>query len=220
MFFESESEILEIATKCSTAIFVVPNPSKIDLKAKNVIFLQPDAKASITIEQVKKILPKLSARQIQDLFIVIRPAEVMNIEAANALLKSLEQPSDKVHFVLLTSSPSMILPTITSRASLYFLKTPNDNTISADEKIKNIAKQMLTAKGADLVALAEEIAKKKESPRGYALEILRVAIEMLYKTYFITKKQVFVKKLPKFLDAYDKISQNGHIKLQIVSCLC
>ena len=79
---------------------------------------------------------------------------------------------------------------------------------------------MLVAKGSDLVALAEEVTKKKDGARADALEVLRVAIEMLYKTYFLTEKQVFVQKIPKYLAAYDGISQNGHIKLQIVSNLC
>lgn len=220
MFFESDSEILKIASRCGTAIFVVPEPSAIDFKAKNVIFLQPEEKTTITIEQVRKILPKLSAKQTKDLYIVIRPAEVLNAEAANALLKALEEPGDKVHFILLTSAPSLILPTILSRAAIYFLRVCDTGDILADEKIKNLAKKLLVAKGADLVAVAEEIAKKKDNVRAYALEVLGIAIEMLYKTYFITGKSVFAQKIPKFLMAYDAISQNGHIKLQIVSNLC
>lgn len=220
MFFESVSDILKIASRLGTAIFVVPEPSAIELKEKNVIILQPEEKSVITIEQIRKILPKLAAKQIDDLFIVLRPAEVLNVEAANALLKALEEPGDKVHFVLLTSAPSMILPTVLSRAAIYFLRTNDDGNIAADEKTKNLAKRLLVAKGADLVALAEEVTKKKDGTRAYVLGILGVAIEMLYKTYYMTGKQVFVQKIPKFLAAYDGISQNGHIKLQIVSNLC
>lgn len=220
MFFESVSDILKIASRLGTAIFVVPEPSAIELKEKNVIILQPEEKSVITIEQIRKILPKLAAKQINDLFIVLRPAEVLNVEAANALLKALEEPGDKVHFVLLTSAPSMILPTVLSRAAIYFLRTNDDGNIAADEKTKDLAKRLLVAKGADLVALAEEVTKKKDGTRAYVLSILGVAIEMLYKTYYMTGKQVFAQKIPKFLAAYDEISQNGHIKLQIVSNLC
>ncbi len=220
MFFESVSDILKIASRLGTAIFVVPEPSAIELKEKNVIILQPEEKSVITIEQIRKILPKLAAKQINDLFIVLRPAEVLNVEAANALLKALEEPGDKVHFVLLTSAPSMILPTVLSRAAIYFLRTNDDGNIAADEKTKDLAKRLLVAKGADLVALAEEVTKKKDGTRAYVLSILGVAIEMLYKTYYMTGKQVFAQKIPKFLAAYDGISQNGHIKLQIVSNLC
>ena len=46
------------------------------------------------------------------------------------------------------------------------------------------------------------------------------AIEMLYKTYFLTEKEVFLAKLPKFLAAYDGIYRNGHVKLQLIANLC
>ena len=218
MFFESVSEISEIASKCGTAIFVVPNNVSVDIK--NALVISPEEKSVIAIEQVRKIMPRLAAKQTADLFIMIRPAEAMNAEAANALLKALEEPGEKVHFVLVTSEPSMILPTILSRAAVYILRTEENDEIVADNKIKELAKKLLVAKGSELVATAEEIAKKKDGVRAYALEVLGVAIEMLYKTYYITGKDVFVKKIPKFLAAYEGVNRNGHVKLQIVSNLC
>ena len=137
------------------------------------------------------------------------------------MLKSLEEPGDQVHFVLVTDEPSRLLTTILSRAALYVLKVSNDfSKIGADEKVKDLAKRLMVASGADLVAISEEIGKKKEGVRTYALEVVGAAIEMLYKTYFLTGKEVFLKKIPKFLGAYDAINRNGHVKLQIVANLC
>lgn len=218
MFFESVAEISEIARKCGAAIFVVSDNVPVDIK--NAIVISPEEKSVITIEQVRKIMPRLAAKQTADLFILIRPAEAMNAEAANALLKVLEEPGEKVHFVLVTSEPSMILPTILSRSAVYILRTEVNDEIVADDKIKELAKKLLVAKGSELVAIAEEIAKKKDGVRAHALEVLGVAIEMLYKTYYITGKDVFVKKIPKFLAAYEGVNRNGHVKLQIVSNLC
>ncbi|MBR2766828.1 hypothetical protein IKD67_01960 [Candidatus Saccharibacteria bacterium] len=218
MFFESVAEISKIAKRCGTAIFVVPNNVSVDIK--NALVISPEEKSVIAIEQVRKILPRLAAKQTADLFIMIRPAEAMNAEAANALLKVLEEPGEKVHFVLVTSEPSMILPTILSRAAVYIFRTEVNDEIVADDKIKELAKKLLVAKGSELVAITEEIAKKKDGVRAHALEVLGVAIEMLYKTYYITGKDVFVKKIPKFLAAYEGVNRNGHVKLQIVSNLC
>ena len=218
MFFESVLDIPKIASKCGTAVFVVPRD--MEVKIKNAIVLQPEEKVGITIEQVRKVLGRLSTRQLSDTYVVIRPAEMLNLEAANAFLKALEEPGDKLHFVLVTDMPSMILPTILSRSQVYFLRTEYSNDVNADEKVKVLAKKLLVAKGADLVSVAEEIAKKKENVRMYTMDILGVSIEMLYKSYFITGKEVFVKKIPKFLAAYEGISKNGHVKLQIVSNLC
>ncbi len=46
---------------------------------------------------------------------VLERAETMNDEAANRLLKTLEEPADYVVLILLTDRPSQVLPTIASR---------------------------------------------------------------------------------------------------------
>ena len=220
MFFDSVKEIRNIAIKNGTSIFVVPDD--LEFEVKNAVILKPEEKTTITIEQVREMMAGLLTRQTTDRFVVIRPADKMGPDAANALLKSLEEPGEKVHFILVTEHPSKLLPTILSRAVMYFLRSDDkvDGDISVDAKIKELAKRLIVAKSADLVDLAEEICKKKDGVRNYAMEVVGVAIEMLYKTYFITSKEVFLKKLPKFLNALDGISQNGHVKLQIVANLC
>jgi hypothetical protein len=217
MFFDDVSQVRAIATKCGTAIFVVPNELKIEIPG--AFLLQPEEKTVITIEQVRQMMGRLELKHDKDIFVIIRPAEKMQSEAANAFLKSLEEPGENVHFVLVTSRPSMLLPTILSRAALYYLRMQEDNTIHADVKIKNLAKRLMVAKPNEVVGLAEEITKKKDGVRGYALDVVGTAIEMLYKSYYITGKDIFVKKLPKFLTLYGHLSQNGHIKLQIVANL-
>ncbi|MBR0479724.1 hypothetical protein IJJ49_00420 [Candidatus Saccharibacteria bacterium] len=219
MFFSEISEIQKIAQKNGTAIFVVPRET--EFLIPGAIVLAPEEKSVITIEQVREVTARLTTKQVADQFIIVRPAEKMNEEAANAFLKNLEEPHERVHFVLITDLPSMILPTILSRAAVYFLKRTVDfQEIKADEKVKNLAKKLMIAGAKDLVLVAEEITKKKEGVRAYALEVVGAAIEMLYKAYFLTSKEVFLAKIPKFLRAYEGISRNGHIKLQIVSNLC
>lgn len=218
MFFSETHEIQEIASRNGTAIFVVPED--VEVKIPGAIVVQPEEKSVITIEQIREVLGKLTTKQVSDRFILIRPAEKMSEDAANAFLKSLEEPKEKVHFVLVTSLPSALLSTILSRAAIYFLKTGVDfREIRADEKVKILAKKLMTAKGAEIIPIAEEIAKKKDGVRAYALEVLGVAIEMLYKGYFLTSREAFLAKIPKFLKAHEAISRNGHVKLQIVSNL-
>jgi DNA polymerase-3 subunit delta' len=47
--------------------------------------------------------------------ILVRPAEAMNAATANALLKSLEEPPAKTVFLLVSSAPDRLLPTVRSR---------------------------------------------------------------------------------------------------------
>ena len=100
MFFESASDIPKIAGKCGTAVFVVPRD--VEVKIKNAIVLEPEEKTIITIDQIRKVLLKISKKQTSDLFVLVRPAEAMSSDAANAFLKALEEPGEKLHFV---SSP-------------------------------------------------------------------------------------------------------------------
>lgn len=219
MFFENVRDIKEIASKSGTTIFIVPEDEPIEIK--NAIILQPEEKTVITIEQVRSVLQRVGVKQVSECYVIIRPAELMSEAAANAFLKNLEEPGEKVHFILVTSNPSMLMPTILSRAKIYFLKTvfQIDGAITSPENIKTLAKKLMVAKSSELVEIADEIAKKKDGVRKYALEIVGAAIEMLYKSYFITNKQVFLQRLPKFLATYQALLQNGHVKLQIVANL-
>ena len=227
MYFSKSDEILEIAGRTGCSIFVLPSDVSDEFLRKNearsdIRVLKPEEKKIITIEQAREVISGLSIRQLKDIFIVICPAEAMGEDTANALLKSLEEPKEKVHFVLITSAVSSLMPTILSRSAVYFFKTKGadfDN-ILADEKVKTLAKKLIAAKPADLPALADEIIPKgKDGARNIVLGVLAVAIEMLYKSYFKTGKDVFLNKIPKFITTYENIEKNGHIKLHLVADL-
>ncbi len=47
---------------------------------------------------------------------IVRRAEELSVPAANALLKTLEEPGAQTYFILLSASPDTLLPTIRSRA--------------------------------------------------------------------------------------------------------
>lgn len=219
MFFDDVNKIADIAKGTGTSVFVVSD--SIEVKIPKALILRPEEKTTISIEQVRDVMQMLQKRQLEDVFVIVRPADALGSESANALLKSLEEPQSKVHFVLITNEPSKLLPTILSRASIFFLRTGPDavRKINADEKIMALAKKLIVAKPQELITLADEISRKKTNVRQYALDILGAAIEVLYKTYLINQKSVFLGKIPKFLAAYDAISNNGHIKLHLVADL-
>ncbi|MBR0424257.1 hypothetical protein IJI79_02050 [Candidatus Saccharibacteria bacterium] len=219
MFFENLNDISKITTKTNCAIFVVPKNTEVVIPG--AMILAPEGRQSIAIEQVHNMTDTLKTRQNFDRFIVIRPAEAMTAEAANAILKNLEEPQEKVHFVLMTDSLTRLMPTIRSRAEIYVWRggISKISDIDADEKIKAIAKKILIAKPGDLVGIAEEICKKKDGARENALSILSTAVEMAYKSYFITGKSIFLAKIPGLLKAHESISANGHIKLHLVADL-
>jgi DNA polymerase III subunit delta' len=66
------------------------------------------------VRQCREFLSQTSAHGY-GLVVLIDQAHTMTDEAANALLKSLEEPPDKALFLLVTSSPSLLPTTVMSR---------------------------------------------------------------------------------------------------------
>lgn len=86
-------------------------------------------KRQIRIDAIREVNRAVSqtAQQGGYRVIVISPAEAMNVAAANALLKCLEEPGEKTLFILLADVPSRVLPTIRSRCQHWSLaKVPFD----------------------------------------------------------------------------------------------
>ncbi|WP_019216955.1 DNA polymerase III subunit [Legionella tunisiensis] len=84
--------------------------------------LQPDKiGGAIKIEQIRDMQALLytSPQLGNNRVVLIHPAERVNVAAANALLKFLEEPPDGVVFILLAEQISTILPTILSRCQLW-----------------------------------------------------------------------------------------------------
>ena len=63
--------------------------------------------------------------------IVMQPAEAMNPNAANALLKNLEEPPPGAHFILVSHRPHQLLPTIKSRCRQIALNGPSKDAAVA-----------------------------------------------------------------------------------------
>jgi DNA polymerase-3 subunit delta' len=72
----------------------------------------------IGVEQIRRIVISRAAyppHEARRLVFIFRAAHELTANAANALLKTLEEPRPNVHFVLLTDQPRRLLDTIRSR---------------------------------------------------------------------------------------------------------
>ena len=70
--------------------------------------------------------------------VLIHPAEAMNIAAANALLKMLEEPPANVFFILVSSHPRRLLPTLLSRCRQVLFDQPKLQVAAAWLKVQGI----------------------------------------------------------------------------------
>ncbi len=85
-----------------------------------------EAGKAIGIDPVRELCAQLSqtAQQGGWKAALIVPAEDMTVQAANALLKSLEEPAGRTLMVLVSHEPHRLLPTIRSRCRLQRLAVP------------------------------------------------------------------------------------------------
>lgn len=77
----------------------------------------PEA-TGISVEQVRRLVlgrAGFTAHEGRALVFIVRDADELTMQAANALLKTLEEPHERTYFVLLTSRPNRLLDTIRSR---------------------------------------------------------------------------------------------------------
>ncbi|MBF7731358.1 DNA polymerase III subunit delta' [Pseudomonas sp. N040] len=91
--------------------------------------LEPEeADKAIKVDQVRELVdfvvqtPQLGGRKL----VLLEPAEAMNPNAANALLKSLEEPAGNTIMLLISHQPSRLLPTIRSRCVQQACPLPSE----------------------------------------------------------------------------------------------
>jgi DNA polymerase III subunit delta' len=87
----------------------------------------------IPVEEAGDILRKLSYTSYEGSYkvMLIWQPEKMNIEAANKLLKILEEPPEKTVFILVSAEPDKLLATILSRVQLIPFQACSDNEIES-----------------------------------------------------------------------------------------
>ena len=130
-----------------------------------------EGKREILIEQIRElkrdviIVPNESDKKAY----VIDDADTMNDNAQNALLKILEEPPSHAVFILRSSSPAELLPTVRSRC--VELKS-NDIRESADAAASAIANEFFEALKSGNASLAEFMFRlEKLSKEQFALFI-------------------------------------------------
>ncbi|MDB6062122.1 MAG: polymerase subunit delta [Verrucomicrobiaceae bacterium] len=98
------------------------------------LWLAPEESGkAVKIDQVRQLVETMAqtAQQGGIKVVVVEPAEAMNRNSANALLKTLEEPTGNALLMLVTDAPGRLLPTIRSRCQrLEFPVPPLDVTRS------------------------------------------------------------------------------------------
>ncbi len=121
--------------------------------------------------------------------VLVNPTEAMNRSTANSLLKTLEEPSPGTLFLMVSSEPMRLLPTIRSRCQVVPIPVPSGKVatrILADQGLEQPERWLALAGGAPGLALALAESGQKawldslagRLGAGRSLDPLGVAAEM------------------------------------------
>ena len=105
--------------------------------------LELDAASNNGVDEIRELVDKVKYGTILGRYkvYIIDEVHMLSTGAFNALLKTLEEPPEHVIFILATTEPHKILPTILSRCQRY------DFTKLSDKDIKNRIKSVLEHEG-------------------------------------------------------------------------
>lgn len=123
---------------------------------------------------------------------IIDEAHMLTKEAANALLKTLEEPPSHVIFILATTDPEKLPATITSRCQRIVFKSPDITTLAS--RLQYVAKE--EGKNIDM-ATAELVAAHGKGSYRDALGVLEQVITT-------SKKNITQDEVVAFLGVTDK----------------
>ena len=135
----------------------------------------------IRVEQIRALQDFLAigTHRAGNRVVLVRPAEAMNATTQNALLKSLEEPPPATVFILVSSHPSRLLPTVRSRCQRIVLGQPDtqqalDWLVTQDPQqplSRDVWSQLLAQGGGAPVAALE--ARQHEAARNGFVRLLR-----------------------------------------------
>ncbi len=135
---------------------------------------------------------------------VIIDADRMNIQTQNAFLKSLEEPTPNTIIVLITKSPSMLLPTIRSRCqTIALLDNRMDYDFEDDGRLFQALARLQPESGASAASVAaqgvidclQELRQSAEAEsKSYIRELTANAAEMdpAYRKQVESEAEAFV----------------------------
>lgn len=170
----AEAGIVQPGGAHPDVIVLKPLPATADDEKKRDEGKSYQVKRNITVDQVRAMQQRLTTRPTlgRRRAIVIDPADDLEKGAANALLKSLEEPPTGTYFLLVTHRPGRLLPTIRSRCRL--LQFPRVAEAEMDAILQCEAPQ------ADAAMRQAAIAASGGSP-GAALEFVELDLGDIHR---------------------------------------
>ncbi len=159
-----------------------------------------------SIRDIKKFL-SMSYEDIKFRAILISQAHLMNEESQNSLLKNLEEPPENVVFILTTSAPEKLKPTIISRCW-----TINFQPLTTDEVTEILTNNF---------QIEQELAKKVAAFSGgsvtQAISLIENEFEELLNKTIIILRNSFAGRFHSALTEFGEVlEENDQTRLKLI----
>jgi DNA polymerase-3 subunit delta' len=126
-----------------------------------VVITPAEKKQTITVDQIREVVTFVNETPLQNGYrvIIIHPAAAMNTNAANALLKTLEEPTPQTLFILINDESMRLPATVISRCQRVVFTQPMTE-ISLIPEVSTLRQEVyeglnaLTARTVDPLQLA------------------------------------------------------------------
>ncbi|MFC1640824.1 hypothetical protein ACFL2D_02105 [Patescibacteria group bacterium] len=195
-----DREVERIIAKCDSGalIFEIDNTEYareifIELKTKatalssDVVFVLDDDSGS-DMKKVRELKYRISRKGYGKRFFLIKNVHSLRSEAANALLKSIEEPPLDTYF-LMTAKPHSVLATIKSRSIVARVGNLSPKETAVSESGRNLAeiiKSIEPLSSSEIKTQLEEFVAAKrnavvETTNNGQAQILKNALELLRK---------------------------------------
>ena len=143
-------------------------------------------KGLITAKESEEIIRKLSFKSYSSEYkaMVIWLPEAMNQEAANKILKILEEPWDKTLFILVSERPELLLTTITSRTQEVAVGRIECERLErlalAEGRDATVARNMARLAGGSLIELRELLQGQTDEARKQYFDLFCRLMRLSY----------------------------------------
>ena len=149
--------------------------------SESLLLVEPEGNA-IKIEKTKEVIKFFSLRQMgKSRVVIINEAEKMNSQAANALLKSLEEPPENSFFLMTTSNPSGLLQTIRSRVQVSRFSSLNESEVRQLVKAPDWA---VKASHGRVDMVENLVSEESQQRRKQALMLLQYLVDRKQTAYW------------------------------------
>ena len=146
----------------------------------DVLFVSPNENGNIKMEPVRDVIDRAQYRPFEGRrrVVIIDGADGLVQHAQNALLKTLEEPNPSSVFILVTSMPDMLLPTVLSRCPQLRFRP-----LSLEELVKALIARGRTETEARAIAATADgsLGRALQASAGDLLESRDLAQKILEK---------------------------------------